>query len=87
MVSYPVCYLTYWNRYDLEASWDFGYVEYSTDNGVTWKSIEKYVSGTEYDWIVPRQKNAKTKCLVKVAGFNSKGISIGSDKSARFTIP
>ena len=59
---------------------------YSTDNGVTWKSIEKYVSGTEYDWIVPRQTNNKIKCLVKVTGFDSKGVSIGSDKSAPFTL-
>jgi hypothetical protein len=61
-------------------------LSYSTDNGVTWKSIEKYVSGTGYDWIVSRQKNNKTKCLVKVTGFTSKGGIIGSDKSAPFTL-
>jgi Zn-dependent metalloprotease len=62
---------------------DMAYVNlsYSIDGGVTWKTIEKYVSGTEYDWIMPRQTGNKTKCLVKVAGFNSKGVSIGSDKS------
>ena len=67
---------------------DMAYVNlfYSTDNGSTWKSIEKYVSGTGYDWIVSRQTNNKTKCLVKVSGFDSKGVRIGSDKSAPFTI-
>jgi Zn-dependent metalloprotease len=62
-------------------------LKYTVDNGSTWKSIDKNISGNAYQWIVPFQKAIKTKCLVKVTAFNKKGGKIGVDKSdAPFTI-
>jgi immune inhibitor A len=31
--------LTYWTWYDIESSWDYGYVEISTDGGQTWQIL------------------------------------------------
>jgi Zn-dependent metalloprotease len=62
-------------------------LQYSIDNGVTWKTIEKNVPGNGFPWTVPLQANNKTKCWVKVTGYDSKGVKVGSDKSnAPFTI-
>jgi immune inhibitor A len=33
-------------KYDIELDWDYAYLVYSTDNGVTWKSIETNLSTT-----------------------------------------
>lgn len=47
--SAPVIYLTLWTRYDLEASYDFGYVEVSSNNGTTWQGVAAY-TGTNLTW-------------------------------------
>jgi hypothetical protein len=49
MASYPVTYLTFWNRYDLESGYDFGYVEVSSNNGSTWQTVTAY-TGTNLTW-------------------------------------
>lgn len=56
-------------------------LSYSTDNGATWKTIEKYLSGWTYEWIVPVQTANKPKSLIKVTGYDSNGKVIGSDGS------
>jgi len=38
--------LNYWTWYDLEANWDFGYVEVSTDGGQTWTILPTAHSAT-----------------------------------------
>jgi len=61
-------------------------LSYTIDNGLTWKSIEKGITGNHYGWTVPILRNNK-KAKVKVVGFNSKSINIGADTSdATFTI-
>jgi uncharacterized repeat protein (TIGR01451 family) len=49
MSSAPVCYLNFWNRYDVENGYDFGYVEISSDNGSSWQTISTY-TGTNLTW-------------------------------------
>ena len=64
---------------------------YSVDNGITWVSIpnaSNVITGTSYNWTVPKPwDNRKNKCLIKVKGYDTKGIKIGADKSnVPFTI-
>jgi hypothetical protein len=62
-------------------------LRYSINNGSTWKLIAKNVTGTSYNWTVPKPNNNKTNCLVKVIGFNSSGTKVGEDISdSTFTI-
>jgi hypothetical protein len=46
----PVCYLTFWGRFDLESNFDFGYVEISSDNGSNWQSLAAF-TGTDTNWV------------------------------------
>ncbi len=39
--------LNYWTWYDIEADWDYGYVEISTDGGKTWKILPAPHSSTD----------------------------------------
>lgn len=41
-IDSPDLLLSFDTKYVLESSYDFGYVEISTDNGVTWEQIDKY---------------------------------------------
>ncbi len=41
--------LSFWTRYDLENSWDFGYVEISTDDGNTWTQLGE-ITGESNGW-------------------------------------
>jgi hypothetical protein len=55
---------------------------YSVDDGLTWKAITKdFVFGMTYGWIVPPSRGNKRSCLLKVVGYNSKGVPVGSDRS------
>jgi len=61
---------------------------YSVDNGVTWVAITKdFVTEKTHQWTVPALTANKKSCLVKVVGYNSKNVSVGSDRSNKpFTI-
>jgi len=62
-------------------------LQYSIDNGTTWKAMAPgLVTGRSYDWQVPVPANNKSKCLVKITGYNGGGAKIGTDVSAPFTI-
>ena len=64
-------------------------LKYSMNNGIagSWKTIANKVPGTSYNWKVPRPVNNKTKCLVKVIGYNASGVRVGQDTSDKtFTI-
>ena len=61
----------------------------SFDQGSTWTSISggQGITGTSFDWSVPRPAGNKKGCLIKVTGFNSNGKKVGADRSAApFTI-
>jgi hypothetical protein len=63
-------------------------LKYSPNNGLTWKNIENNISGTtSFRWMVPLQADNKRKSLIKIVGFDSNNVRIGSDKSdTTFTI-
>ncbi len=67
--SAPVCYLNFWTRYDLEAGYDFGYVEISSDNGSTWQSVTAVngtnLTWTEYSYDVTQYANASTQVKIR----------------------
>lgn len=47
--SYPVAFLEWWQRYDVESGYDYCYVEVSSDNGTNWQQVSMY-SGTNTTW-------------------------------------
>jgi parallel beta-helix repeat protein len=60
---------------------------YSTDNGVSWIPIAKGVKDRGYAWRVPNPVISKSKCFVKVIGYDQAGLKIGADRSdAPFSI-
>jgi hypothetical protein len=62
-------------------------LQYSLNNGSTWKLIAKNLTGTSYNWTVPCPNNNKVNSLVKVIGFNASGTKVGEDVSdSTFTI-
>jgi hypothetical protein len=63
-------------------------IRLSTDNGYTWTTIAPNVEGTtSFNWPVPTPLNNKTKCLLKITGYDANGNALVVDKSdAPFTI-
>ena len=62
-------------------------LRYSLDNGKRWNVIWGKVTGTKYEWLVPKIYFTRTKCLVRVVGFSEKGAKVGVDQSdSTFTI-
>jgi hypothetical protein len=62
-------------------------LKYSLNNGRTWKVIESGLAGKSFDWQVPAPPKNKTKCLVKVIGYDASGKKVGADNSdSTFTI-
>jgi hypothetical protein len=45
----PNSTLSFWTWYSIESGWDFGYVEISTDSGVTWTQLAQY-TGYDSTW-------------------------------------
>ncbi len=41
--------LTFWNKFDIEPNWDFGFVQVSTDQGATWTSLANDHTTDEHD--------------------------------------
>jgi hypothetical protein len=54
---------------------------YSTNNGSSWRTIARNVTGTSYQWHIPVVRNNK-QCKVRVVGYNARGEKIASDISA-----
>jgi hypothetical protein len=49
--AYDSVSLSFWQIFDLEAGFDYGYVEYSIDGGATWKVQDAgTVNGTQATW-------------------------------------
>jgi hypothetical protein len=61
-------------------------LRYSLNNGATWTTIVSNVVGNTYSWSVPIPPSNMTRCLVKVIGFNAKGVRVGAGTSGKFTI-
>jgi hypothetical protein len=59
----------------------------SYDNGTTWNTIATGLPRDAYQWLVPTLKENKTKCLVKVIGYDGSKSKVGTDTSdGPFTI-
>jgi hypothetical protein len=57
-------------------------LSYSMDGGVIWTAIAPgYVTGTSYGWPVPLPTANKGNCLVKINGYDSSDVLVGSDRS------
>jgi len=62
-------------------------LKYSTNNGKKWIPIDSGITDRSYDWTVPTPPKNKTKCLVKVIGYDASDKKVGADKSdSTFTI-
>lgn len=62
-------------------------LQYSINNGTTWKNIASGVEGSSYNWTVPAPIYNKSTCLVKIIEYNISGVPIGEDVSdSTFTI-
>jgi len=55
---------------------------YSTNNGSSWRTIARNVTGTSYQWNIPAVVRNKKQCKVKVVGYNARGGRIASAISA-----
>lgn len=61
-------------------------VQYTINNKVSWKTIATNVSEHSYNWTVPKPKNNKKKCYIRVIGYNALNVKVGEDDTGPFTI-
>jgi hypothetical protein len=62
-------------------------LQYSLDNGGTWKTLAKDLGDTSFGWRVPRLTKNMTKGLARVTAYSSNGSSLDNDASDQpFTI-
>lgn len=54
---------------------------YSVNGGLSWSLIAGNITETIYNWTVPALRNNRSRCLVKVTGFDLVGRKVSSDKS------
>jgi hypothetical protein len=50
LTGYSGVTLSFWHTYDLEPGYDYGYVEYSTDGGVTWQTATTFNGWSHTTW-------------------------------------
>ena len=63
------------------------WLSYSKNNGYTWITIAKTITGTTYRWNVPQLTKTYSKCKIRIIGYNADGKEVGRDKSdGTFTI-
>jgi glucose/arabinose dehydrogenase len=62
-------------------------VQFSSDNGLTWITVGRRVTGRSILWNVPPQAVTSSRCRVRISGFSAVGIRVGADMSDNtFTI-
>ncbi len=62
-------------------------VQFSLNNGRTWITIGRRVTGKKILWNVPARVISSSTCLVRVTGFDAAGVRVGDDSSDNtFTI-
>jgi hypothetical protein len=57
------------------------WLSYTKNNGYTWITIAKTITGTTYRWSLPQLTKTYSKCKVRVIGYNANGKEVGRDKS------
>jgi carboxypeptidase T len=67
--TFPVCYLSFWNRYSLENGYDYGNVEVSSNNGTTWQTVNSYTGNnttwTQQSFDITSYANSTTQLLIR----------------------
>jgi hypothetical protein len=62
-------------------------IQFSKNGGYTWHNIAQYITSNSFLWKVPTDIYNRSKCLIKVLGFDFRKILIESDESnGYFTI-
>lgn len=61
-------------------------VKYSCNGGFSWAPAQGTLSGNSFAWEVPTPRKNKTKCLVKVIGFDAQSQRVGADNSELFMV-
>jgi hypothetical protein len=62
-------------------------LQYSFDNGSTWKFVSDNIAETSYNWDIPALTKNQTKCRIKVTAYDVQGQQTDSDTSdGPFTI-
>ncbi len=56
-------------------------LEYSINDGGTWKPVATGVTGTSYAWNLPAVAGNKRKCRVRITGYDSGSSMVGQDIS------
>lgn len=78
--------LTFWTWYDIEAEWDYGFVEASTDSGSTWTPLAGNITSTSNN---PNGSTAWANSLVDGQASTDTAITgnSGGWVEASFTLP
>ncbi len=62
-------------------------IQFSKNGGFSWITIAKYVTGNNYLWKIPSDVQNRTKCLIKILGYDVKKKLIEIDRSdSYFTV-
>jgi hypothetical protein len=56
-------------------------LQYSLDNGLTWKPITENLPVNSYAWTVPVPAKNKTQCLIRAIGYDALNFEVGQDTS------
>ena len=59
-------------------------LEHSADSGATWNLLANRYTDTSFKWEVPKPPTNRTKCLMRVVGYDENGIRVNSDRSDYF---
>jgi len=65
LTDYSTVTLSFWTQYEIETGWDFGFVQVSTDNGMTWLSLEDIEGRTTYE----HDASAMAEIVANLPGF------------------
>ena len=65
LTDYSTATLTFWTQYEIEEGWDFGFVQVSTDGGLTWTSLPDLEGRTTYD----HDPDAMAEIVANLPGF------------------
>jgi len=65
LAGYSTATLTFWTQYEIEEGWDFGFVQVSTDGGITWTSLTDVEGRITYD----HDPDAMAEIVANLPGF------------------
>lgn len=60
---------------------EFYTIQLSKNGGFTWTTIAKFITGYTFDWVAPSDIYNRTKCLIRILGYDSKKRLISKDVS------